>query len=131
MSQENVEVVRGIYEAFNKGDLARAVEPADPEFEFVPDDREVIGTLRGRENVQRYLEDQVDVFDESQVEAEELFDKDDQVIAFVRVQNRGRASGVELDVRIAHVWTFRDGKPVRCQVYAERDKALEAAGLSD
>ena len=119
------------YEAFNQGDLARAVEPAAPNFEFVPDDREIIGAFRGRDSVQGYLQDQVDVFDEFQVEPEEFVDKGDQAIAFIRVRGRGRGSGVELDVRIAHVWTFRDGKPVRCEVYAERDKALEAAGLSE
>jgi ketosteroid isomerase-like protein len=131
MSQENVEIVRRIYEAFNEGDFARAVEPASPDFEFVPDEREIIGVFQGREKVQRYLEDQADVFDENQVQPEEFFDKDDQVIVFIRVRGRGRGSGVELDVRIAHVWTFRAGKPVRCEVFAERDKVLEAAGLSD
>ena len=111
MSQENVEIVRRIYQAFNQGDLARAAELVDPDFVWIPDERQVLGAVRGRESFQRYLRDQTDVFDESQVEPEEFFEKDDQVIVFIRVQNRGHASGVLLDVRIAHVLTFGPGNP--------------------
>ena len=42
---------------------------------------------------------------------------------------RGRGSGVEMDNRIAWVWTYRDDKVVRVVGYEEPAEALEAVGL--
>ena len=53
----------------------------------------------------------------------------DQVVALVRVNRRPRGTTAELNLAIAHLWTIRDGKAARCQAFAERDRALEAAGL--
>ena len=65
------------------------------------------------------------------VEFEEAFQKGDQVVAFICVRGEGQASGVEIDIRVAALWTFRDGTPVRGQAYAVRAEALDAAGLRD
>jgi ketosteroid isomerase-like protein len=130
MSQENVEIVRRLYEAFNRRDLMGELEALDPEFEWIPDARSFESAIRGRENVLRFLEDQIETLD-LRVQPEEFFEKGDRVIAFVRASGRGAASGAEFDISIAGVWTFQDGVPVRAQAYAERDKALEAVGLSE
>jgi ketosteroid isomerase-like protein len=53
------------------------------------------------------------------------------VVAFICVRGEGQASGVEIDTRVAALWTFRDGTPVRGQAYAVRAEALDAAGLGD
>jgi len=62
---------------------------------------------------------------------ERLMDADDKVLAFVRITGVGRASGAEFDIRIAHLWTLRDGLIVRGEGYGDRDRALEAAGLGE
>jgi ketosteroid isomerase-like protein len=54
---------------------------------------------------------------------------DGRVLVFIRARARGRGSGIEMDNRIAWVWTFRDDKAVRLDVYEEREEALEAVGL--
>jgi ketosteroid isomerase-like protein len=64
-------------------------------------------------------------------ELEELFDRGDQVLAFVHVRGRGDASGIELDARNAQLWTLRHGRAVRGEAYADRDRALKAAGLKE
>ena len=54
------------------------------------------------------------------------------MLALIRFQAEGRASGVEVDVHVANVWTFRDGKPVELKYFGEdRDAAFEAAGLRE
>ena len=53
------------------------------------------------------------------------------MIPFVRVTGVGRASGAEFDIRIAHLWTLRDGMVVRGEGYGDRDRALDAAGLGE
>ena len=130
MSEENVEIVRRIYEAFNQRDLAPAFELVAPDFEWIPPDRSFEATVRGREEVQRFLEDQIETLD-MQVRPEEFFEQGDRVVAFVRVQAQGQASGAGVEILAANVWTFRNGIPVRGETYAERAAALEAAGLSE
>ena len=130
MSQENVEIVRRIYEAFNHRDLAGGLELVGPDFEWIPPGRSFEASVRGRETVQRFLEDQVTTLG-LQVQPEEFFEKGDRVVAFVRVKAQGQASGAGVEILAANIWTFRNGTPVRGEVYAERAEALEAAGLSE
>ncbi len=131
MSQENVETVRRIYDAFGEGDIARAVEEGEPDFEWIPPEQDIQGPVRGLEGLRRFLEDQKEAFEDLRVEAEELKDHGDKVLALIRVRGRGRASGVEIDIRAANLWTFRGGRLIRGQVFPEREKALEAAGLEE
>jgi ketosteroid isomerase-like protein len=130
MSQENVKVVRRIYEALNERAIQRYPELIDPDFVWIPDERFTFteGPIRGRENVQRYWEDLAESI-HPDVELEELFDQGDQVMALVRVRGQGDASGVALDTQTAHLWTLRHGRAVKVEVYADRDKALEAVEL--
>jgi ketosteroid isomerase-like protein len=61
---------------------------------------------------------------------EEFIDAGDEVVVATRVSGRGR-DGIQLDVRIYAVWEIRDGKLVRLRMYADRERALGAAGLTD
>lgn len=62
--------------------------------------------------------------------SEENIEADDVVIAIVRGVGRGRSSGADVEVRGAHLWTFRDQKVVGFALYQELPDALEAAKLS-
>ena len=62
-------------------------------------------------------------------EVEELFDAGDDVVVFLNTYSRGRATGIELQPRVAHLLRFRDEKCVECVTYLDRDEALKAAGL--
>jgi len=65
------------------------------------------------------------------VEAEELIDAGDQVVALVRGMGRVKDSDVEIDIRYAIVFTIRDGKIAAGREYFTREEALKAAGLSE
>jgi ketosteroid isomerase-like protein len=130
MSQENVEVVQSIYEAFNRRDWDAAFRNADPNFEFMLK-RSQPGVHRGRQEVQGVIEDQAAAFDLWTVEPEELFDNDDQVVAFVKFRLRPKGSAAEFEISIGTLWTFRDGRAISAEGFPERHEALEAAGLSD
>jgi ketosteroid isomerase-like protein len=54
----------------------------------------------------------------------------DLVVVLARYTGRGKGSGVEVDTEGAHVWTLRDGKAVRLEIFADRIRALEAVGLA-
>jgi ketosteroid isomerase-like protein len=131
MSQRSLETVRRLYEAMNARDPARAVPLAHPDAEWIPDSRVAEGAIRGRDNIVRFFMDRAEMFEELRVEVERCWEKDDRVLAFVRVAGRGQASGAEFDIRIGHVWTLRDGLLVRGEGFGDRREALKAAGIDE
>ena len=74
-----------------------------------------------------YREAQLDVFDEFEIEPEVFFERGEHVAVTVRQRAHGEASGVEVEIRIGHLWTVRDGEIVRLEVFAARDDARKAA----
>ena len=131
MSQENVEVVRELYRAMNDRDPEGAAEYTHPGLEWVPDRRVGEGPFQGRESALRFFMDRAEMLDGYRVEVERTWEKDDQVLAYVRVTGSGKGSGAPFDIRIGHLWTVRDGVVVRGEGYGDREEALEAVGLSD
>jgi ketosteroid isomerase-like protein len=130
MSRTNVEIVRAGYEAWNRGDLEGMFAIIDPEVEWqLPDSGMNTGTFRGHEGIRELMESYLEAFERFTIELEQSFEAGDRVVAFVRTFARGRASGIDVETRPAHVWTMRDGKGVRMEVFPERDQALAAAGI--
>jgi ketosteroid isomerase-like protein len=132
MSQENVEVVKWLYE----GTTARLEPPPelyDADFEldvrdFAPD----FGVLQGLEASQDALRGYWDMFEDFQVEIEEVIHADEeQVVTAVRDGGQPRGSDAEVWNRFFHVWTFGDGKVVRLSIHTDRSRALEAAALRE
>jgi ketosteroid isomerase-like protein len=132
MSQENVEVVRRGYDAWNRGDLDALLQTFDPNVELhLPEGGLNVGTRRGHEAIRQLLEGFLEVWDDLRIEPERFFAMGDQIVVFVRIRGRGKGSGVETETRPAHIGTVRAGKVVRVVIYPERARALEAVGLSE
>jgi ketosteroid isomerase-like protein len=85
--------------------------------------------FRGREGLKRWVDSTREIWDEWRFEPERFLDAGDRVVVLVRVVARGGSSGVSLDRETAHLWTLRDGRVTRCEVYLDRSEALEAARL--
>jgi ketosteroid isomerase-like protein len=131
MSQENVEVVRAIYDAYERGDYPAAFERFHQDIEwFGPPDVSNSGFARGHEGVSHSLSTWVGTWDGYQFELRELIDAGDQVLAVGWHRGRGKGSGVEVSEEIFSVWTLRGGEVVRQRMFRDRFQALEAAGLS-
>jgi ketosteroid isomerase-like protein len=134
MSQENVEVVREAFEAFQGGDLERTAQLVDPEVEF----HGTVGGLqegqiaRGQSQIDQVFEDEdLEAWEERRLEAEEFIDAGDDVVVLLHEYRRGRGSGIELETDTAVVFAVSGGRVVRIQGYMDRHAALEAAGLSE
>jgi ketosteroid isomerase-like protein len=56
---------------------------------------------------------------------------DERVFVFVRVRGTGRASGVNVESRRAHLWTLRDGGISALKIYADPDSAAASFGVSE
>jgi ketosteroid isomerase-like protein len=133
MSQENVEIVKRSYEAFNRRDVDGAMELLDPEVEL----HGTIGGLeedlvvRGPDGIrQRFEIEDNDIWDEHRIEPQEFIDAGDRVVVLQREYQRSKG-GVELVIDTASILDLRGGRIVRMQGYMDRAAALEAAGLSE
>jgi ketosteroid isomerase-like protein len=131
MSQENVELVRGSFEAYLRGDLETALAGFDPEVEIYDHDIPDAGEYRGLEGVLRWQDDWDREWESWRWDPEEYIDAGERVVAVLRVYAKGRQSGVEVERLDGAVYTMRDGKCVRLDYYGSKEQALEAVGLRE
>jgi ketosteroid isomerase-like protein len=139
MSEENIEVVRRGYEAFNRwgahpGEERNPEIPPllHPEVEFhtyagVPEP----GVYRGRDAVIEYHERVFGQFESVRIELEELLSAGDSVVIISRQHTVPKGSEAEIVQPVVEVWTIRDGLLAERRAYPTRAEALEAAGLSE
>jgi len=138
MSQENLESVRQWVAAINAGDSDRLVALADPEVDYLPYLAALsgeAGAYHGHEGLRRYLRDLDEAWSAYAVEIHQLEDLGDEVLMQGRLWGKGRSSGLDVDSSMAWLHTFRpgsgQGRYLRLRFFANRDEALEAAGLSE
>ena len=91
-----------------------------------------VGPGRGAGAAIRFFEEIDEAMEELRLEPQEFVDAGDHVATRLRHHGRGKGSGVEIDEELYHqVATFRDGRIVRIEYFAEWDEALAAAGSSE
>ena len=132
MSQENVDKVREFIDAYNRRDFDAAIESFDPEIDFVLPAHQSADSGRGPDHVIRFFEGLDETFDEVRLLPQEFVDGGDRVATRLRHYAQGKGSGLALDEELYHqVTTFRGGRIVRIEYFADWNAALEAAGLSE
>jgi ketosteroid isomerase-like protein len=128
---ERVEVVRSIWDAFNRRDLDAIVALTHPDIEAdVLPDLPDAQTFRGHAGVRRGIELNWEPWERLHVEVERLIESGDEVVTLIRNHARGRESGIELVQRRGVVFGFRGDRIARVRFLADQAEALEAAGLS-
>ena len=131
MSEENIELVRLAYDLFNRRDIEAFLDLADPEIEWHDHAAFDTGPVRGREAVRAFIETGLEPWEAFRRDPEEIIDVDNgRVLSVFRARAKGKASGIELDVRAADLVTIKGGKFVRYDMYPVED-AYAAAGLTD
>jgi ketosteroid isomerase-like protein len=131
MSQENVDLMLGGYEAWNRSDLDGMLERMTEDFEFRPllafFDLEPV--YLGREGFTRFWNVWRGAWESVVIRIERIEElPDGRVLLLVVFEGIGSESGAAVSMSMGHIWTFRDGLAARCDVL-EPDEALEAAGL--
>lgn len=130
MSQQNIEVARGAWEAVERGDLEAASEHVDADAEIHDFDIPDGGIYRGREGFLTWNVHWGEAWEEWRIEDLELRAVgEDRVLALFRLVARGRGSGIEIDRLDAIVYTVSNAKLVRLEYFNDRRRALEAVGL--
>jgi ketosteroid isomerase-like protein len=135
MSQENIEVVRRMLEAWRRGEGRAALDALAPDVEWDATESTVpglAGIYRGHAGVAEFWRQWLDAWETIDVVRYELLDAPDKVILLLDQRMRGRYSAIDTAVfKYAQVFTVRDRKVVHWKVYEDQDKALEAAGLRE
>jgi ketosteroid isomerase-like protein len=88
-------------------------------------------TFRGREGSDAYVARLTDAWEEFRTVAEDVRDLGGRVLMLGQVEGRGKGSGVPVDMPLAQVYDFRDGKVCRIRSYLDHAEALEAVGLTE
>jgi hypothetical protein len=127
MSEQNVEVVKGVYGAFGRGDVPAVLGAFTDDIEwFEAEGMPYGGVYRGGEavaqNVFGPIAEDVEGF---AVTPEEVIGSGATVAAVVRYTGTGKATGKALDVPAVHVWEIRDGKLARFRQFIDTVKFAE------
>ena len=134
MSQQNVEIVRNLLEAFRRRDHESAFDFYDPDIVWEDlSGQDTGGVFHGHEGVRTYWREWLSAWRDLQFEIRGLRDAGDDVVALIHKQRQwGRYSGIETEMPpYGIVFTIRGGKVVRWRLFVDQADALEAVGLSD
>jgi len=129
MSEENVEVVRQMYDAYSRGDNEAALAAFDPEVEMDASVRPEGGVYRGRQGIAEALRTWSGTWEDFKIEVEEMIDAGERVLVVEHQTGRGKGSGIPLDEHTFSSFTCEAGKSDRLVWVPTRAAALAAAGL--
>jgi ketosteroid isomerase-like protein len=145
MTQQNVETLRRMYEAFNDRDIEGLMDQFHPDIEIeetqdlayaaallrVLGPRFVIlsGGYRGKGQVRKLWQTVWEISEWFLVEPEDFIEVGAMVVVPLVLNARAKGTGLEGEAPTAHLWEMRDGKGFRLQVFVDRQQALAAARL--
>jgi ketosteroid isomerase-like protein len=109
-----------IYAAINARDRAaiKALTARDVVVETT------VESYRGPEALIEWMDEGDDTFDDFAVDLLEIEELAGRVVVSMRQRGRGKASGAEVDNRLTHVWTLRDGRGISLRSFAQHEDAV-------
>ncbi len=132
MSQENLDTLRRIYDGSASGNMWAEASAYDPHVVYISQAGEPNpGPHYGLEALTNYMRGFLAHWQEWRIEASEFREAGDTFFVRVRGTGVGKGSSVPVEDQAFHVWTFRAGKIIRVEVFAQESDALEAAGLRE
>jgi ketosteroid isomerase-like protein len=133
MPENNVDVVRRIFEAGSRRDgeavLALYDEAIVWDVSRVDGADFEGGVFHGHDGLRRWHREWYSAWADIENDLEELIDAGENVVSVTTQRGRGKASGIDVEVKQWAVWTVRAGKVIRVAWFTSRDEALDAAGL--
>lgn len=133
VSSQNIEIVRRIFDAAARRDADAVFALYDPGIEWDTSGTTIgvmgEGRYHGHEGVRSWFREWYGGWQSVEHVFEELIDAGNHVVVLVTDRARGAASGADVELHYAGVWTIRDGKVARVAWYSEREDAFQAAGL--
>ena len=130
MSSANLDLVRSIFAAWERGDYTSS-EWADSEMEFVLIGSPEPGSWKGLNEIERWVRGYMSAWEEHRTEADEYRELDDErVVVLTHAGGRGQASGMEIGHQGGvHLFEIDQGKVMRLEFYRDRERAFAELGL--
>lgn len=129
MSRENLEIVQRGFDAFNETGVEGILPFIDPEFEATtpPNLASEPDTYRGHDGIRRWFDSFDEVMEEIRWDAHGYQQVGDQVVVEFTLRARGKTTGLDFGQEAVMVWSLRDGKAIRVELFETLDEALAAA----
>jgi ketosteroid isomerase-like protein len=130
MSQQNVELARQAYDAWNRGNLDWFLDHMTEDFEFRPGlgFSDIDAVYRGKEGWRRFASTWREAWEDITVSVERIEGVDDRIVALLTFEGRGRGSGVQVSLRVGQVATVAERRISRLESTPDWDEALAAVG---
>jgi len=123
----NADTMRRSIDAYNAGNVDGLLEMAHPDIEWeVAPEHPASTTHRGLEEVRAYHEDWRNTLDDMRLDVLSITEVGDSVVAVCRIHGKGSESGADVEVEIAFLATYRDGKAIRVEEFLDPEEALRA-----
>jgi uncharacterized protein len=128
MAPDNVELIRPIYQEWGRGNWRSSFDVYDPDMEWgwSSEFLDLAGVFKDRRDPNPRLRAWLAGWDFWRADADEFLEIGDYVVVLASYHGRGKGSGVEIEQQGAHVFKLRDGKVVRLEIFASRERALES-----
>jgi ketosteroid isomerase-like protein len=129
--RDSLETLRALYAAYNRRDFDSAVHYAHPEIELRPalTEVDVEPHYRGHAELRRFFETITEAWETYLVEPKELIEiAPDRILAVELWHARSRA-GLEFEIELIDVFTFRDRLITRIDGYTDKSEALAATAM--
>ena len=122
-----LELVREGYRAFERGDLQWVLDHFAANI-LVEDrvEKPDAAVFHGPAGFLAYLESWLSAWEEFRMEPTEFIPATGQILVLVTQFGRVAGSSVEIEERVAHLWTVSDRKAIGYRVFSEQSAALEA-----
>jgi ketosteroid isomerase-like protein len=132
MSEENVQVMRRLFDAYTEGDVSAWFQAADPDIRVHPRPAEpdAADEYRGLDGLMDYLVNWLGQWDVYDAEPLEIIDAGEHVLVVARERGRVESTGIEVVEEFWHSFALQDGRVTEWNMYDSRGDAFAAVGLS-
>ncbi len=120
---------RGYTLIWREGRLEDALRGLDDDFEWVVPNHPEGAVRHGADSVIEFFREWTEPWEKLEVDWELEESGPDAALAIIEMRGEGRASGVPAEMHFFQLWTFRDGRAVRMEMFTDIDEARRAAGL--
>jgi ketosteroid isomerase-like protein len=128
MHRNPTQIVKELYDAFGRRDLAKVFSLLSTDIEIVQSKELPWGGLyRGHDGARQFFS-KLGSHINSALDIERLIDAEDHVVAIGWTHGTVNATGASYRVPIAHVWRVRDGLVIQAQFFIDNPTMLEALG---
>ncbi len=123
MSKENIELIKSIYDAFEKRDFDALLSNFTEDFEWIAAENSPLADLspyHGHAAIREGVLNRIAAaFETLTTDADEMFEADGRVVVLGHYRGRFRGKAENFQAQVAHIWTVRAGKAAKFQQYVD------------